>query len=190
MNNTKQEITKAFFIGFYLICFAVSVVFSTSLFAEDEQKASSAKAKKDEQLLVLHKNEEGLSETIGKQNIISCSQRQSILPLPQPYSRMGNPLPPSDKNILAGQTLFLYDAGPTPCQVCHDATNHGLGVSYKPLPPKLRNFACFETMKDVSDGQLFWIIQNGTKDTKMPAYKGLEEDQIWQLILYIRHFVN
>ncbi len=189
MNNLKYGAKRTSFTGLFLIlCTAVLLVFSTSLFAEDGHTA--AKAKEDEQLLVLHKHEESLSESAGRQNIVSCSQRQSILPLPPATLRMGNPLPPSDKNILAGQTLFLYDASPTPCQVCHDASTHGLGVSYKPLPPTPRNFACFENLKDVSDGQLFWIIQNGTKDTKMPAYRGLEEDQIWQLILYIRHFMN
>jgi hypothetical protein len=45
-------------------------------------------------------------------------------------------------------------------------------------------------MKDVSDGQLFWVIWSGSSDGKMPAYKNLEGDQIWQLVLYLRHFIE
>jgi len=43
-------------------------------------------------------------------------------------------------------------------------------------------------MDSLPDGQLFWIIQNGSPGTAMPAFKGLADEQIWQLIHYIRHF--
>ncbi len=56
------------------------------------------------------------------------------------------------------------------------------------LSPMPRNFTCSETMKEISDGQMFWIIRNGSPGTGMPAYKFLSEDEIWKLILYIRHF--
>ena len=51
-----------------------------------------------------------------------------------------------------------------------------------------RNFTCSQTMKDISDGQMFWIIKNGSPATGMPAYRFLSGDEIWKLILYIRHF--
>ena len=43
-------------------------------------------------------------------------------------------------------------------------------------------------MKELPDGQLFWIIRNGSQGTAMPAFKNLHDDQIWQLIHYLRHF--
>jgi len=43
-------------------------------------------------------------------------------------------------------------------------------------------------MKSLPDGQLFWVIQNGSPGSVMPAFDNLDDDQIWQLILYIRNF--
>jgi mono/diheme cytochrome c family protein len=45
-------------------------------------------------------------------------------------------------------------------------------------------------MNDIPDGQLFWIIRNGSKGTAMPAFKDLKDEQIWHLILYIRSFAG
>jgi len=38
------------------------------------------------------------------------------------------------------------------------------------------------------DGQLFWIIRNGSPKTSMFAFPSLTDDQVWQLIHYIRQF--
>jgi mono/diheme cytochrome c family protein len=45
-------------------------------------------------------------------------------------------------------------------------------------------------MKEITDGQMYWIIKNGSKDTEMQAYNTLKENQIWQLVLYLREFVK
>jgi hypothetical protein len=54
------------------------------------------------------------------------------------------------------------------------------------LPARPRNFACAQTVNGIPDGQLFWIIRNGSPDTAMPAYKKLSDVQIWRIILYLR----
>jgi mono/diheme cytochrome c family protein len=41
-------------------------------------------------------------------------------------------------------------------------------------------------MKDISDGQLFWIIKNGSLGTGMMPFSGLPDEQVWQLIHYVR----
>ena len=41
-------------------------------------------------------------------------------------------------------------------------------------------------MKEIPDGQLFWVIKNGSHGTGMPAYPELTEKQIWQLVLHLR----
>jgi len=43
-------------------------------------------------------------------------------------------------------------------------------------------------MDPLPDGQLFWIIKKGSPGTSMPAFKNLEEEQIWQLIHYLRNY--
>ncbi len=41
-------------------------------------------------------------------------------------------------------------------------------------------------MRGIPDGQLFWIIKNGSSGTGMMVFSGLPDDQVWQLIHYIR----
>jgi len=39
---------------------------------------------------------------------------------------------------------------------------------------------------EIPDGQLFWIIKNGSPGTGMMPFAGLPDEQVWQLIHYIR----
>jgi len=54
------------------------------------------------------------------------------------------------------------------------------------LQPPPRDFTCGETMRDLPDGQLFWIIKNGSPGTGMPAFAGMSDEQAWQIIQRIR----
>ena len=82
-----------------------------------------------------------------------------------------------------------YDktAKPLACKMCHGAKGDGtgkLGAAFK-SPKAPRNFACKDTMKKVSAGQMFWIIKNGSKGTGMTKMK-LKDKEIWDVIKYIR----
>jgi hypothetical protein len=44
-------------------------------------------------------------------------------------------------------------------------------------------------MAEVSDGQFFWAIQNGSEGTAMISWKSqLEDPEIWALVRFIRRF--
>ena len=58
----------------------------------------------------------------------------------------------------------------------------GQGPMGAALNPHPRNFTCGETMNDLPDGQLFWIIKKGSPGTGMMAFSGMPDNQIWQLI--------
>jgi mono/diheme cytochrome c family protein len=119
-----------------------------------------------------------------------CPQTRGTVPAPGPYAGMTNPLPASNENISGGKLLFHEDARPIPCEICHGFKGNGFGVIFQRMQPYPRDFTCYNTMKDVSDGQLFWIIKNGSHGTRMKAFEKLEDEQIWQLVHYIRHFAD
>lgn len=54
------------------------------------------------------------------------------------------------------------------------------------MNPKPRDFSCQTMMKNIPDGQLFWVIKNGSKGTGMMGFKMLSDDQIWQLVSYYK----
>ncbi len=86
----------------------------------------------------------------------------------------------------AGKKIYTKTAKPMACKMCHGDSGGGDGKLGKALKPAPRNFACAETMKDVSAGQMFWIIKNGSKGTGMVAHKSLKDADIWNVVKYIR----
>ncbi len=119
-----------------------------------------------------------------------CPQPRNTKRAPGKFRKMTNPLEASQANIDAGKTLFHETATPLACIQCHGEKGDGNGPMGAALNPHPRNFTCGETMKDISDGQMFWIIKNGSPGTGMMAFTGMPNNQIWQLIHYIRTLVK
>lgn len=76
------------------------------------------------------------------------------------------------------------------CAVCHGNDGSGdnsMGRGLYPKPPDLRG----EHTQKLSDGELFWIIENGVRFTGMPAFGGANEhgsaNDSWKLVRFIRH---
>ena len=115
-----------------------------------------------------------------------CPQPRKTKRAPGNFRKLTNPLPASEANVKAGERLFQQTAQPLACMNCHGARGDGAGPMGAALNPPPRNFTCGETMQDISDGQMFWIIKNGSKGTGMMAYSTTPDNQIWQLIHYIR----
>lgn len=81
------------------------------------------------------------------------------------------------------------------CAVCHGNNGSGdtpIGGGLYPKPPDLRRPAT----QNLSDGELFWIIENGVRFTGMPAFSSGEDHEAgnqgngqdsWKLVHFIRH---
>ncbi len=115
-----------------------------------------------------------------------CPQPRKTAKAPGEYRKMTNPLPSSTSHLKAGETLFQQSAKPLACAQCHGPQGDGNGVLGAALVPPPRNFTCGSMMDDISDGQLYWIIKNGSMGTGMMAFSGLSDDEAWQLVHYIR----
>ena len=93
-----------------------------------------------------------------------------------------NPIAPSDQTLQEAMTHFADH-----CATCHANDGSGDTLYGKGLYPKPPDFRLPETQK-LSDGELFWIIQNGVRFTGMPAFGGVHRPQdSWKLVLFIRH---
>ena len=119
-----------------------------------------------------------------------CPQKRTTPAAPTKYLELKNPLEVTAKRLQKGEVLYMAKAQPMQCLHCHGARGDGTGELGLQANPPARNFTCTETMKNVSDGQIFWAIKNGIEGTAMPAYSELADWQIWGLIHYVRQFAK
>lgn len=66
----------------------------------------------------------------------------------------------------------------------------GNGSLASRFDPRPRNFACRQTVNGIPDGQLHWIIANGSPATAMPSNGFLDDGEIWQLVIYLRSLAS
>lgn len=119
-----------------------------------------------------------------------CPQERKTQKAPPEFYNLKNPLSKSKETLAIGKKLYEKSAQPLQCQICHGVKGDGLGdPSFESKPPA-RNFTCSETMNKLPDGQLFWVIKNGSSGTVMMGYSDLKDEDIWKLILYIREFAK
>lgn len=119
-----------------------------------------------------------------------CIQKRKTPQAPDSVYQQVNPLSADEENILAGKKLYERGAKPLACAQCHGIKGKGDGVMAGGMNPKPRDFSCSAMMKVIPDGQLFWIIKKGSKGTGMMPFGALSDDQIWQLVSYIKQFAN
>ncbi len=90
-----------------------------------------------------------------------------------------NPLASTPERVASGNQLFQ-----TNCKHCHGADGRGegpAGLYFDPLPQPMQG----ERVTDRSDGEIYWILTNGSSN--MPKFGSLlTAEERWELILFIR----
>ncbi|MGI8989816.1 MAG: cytochrome c3 family protein [Bryobacteraceae bacterium] len=101
------------------------------------------------------------------------------LSVPSKAKQQKNHLGETDASVTAGHVLYQQK-----CEVCHGSDGTGkteAGSGQYPTPFDLRGSA----IKARTDGELFYFIQNGIRNTAMPGWQ-IPDQNIWQLVTYIR----
>ena len=101
-----------------------------------------------------------------------------------------NPLPATEDTIEKGKKLFH---GKAFCVTCHGKDGKGFGDDIEPgtlKGPLPRNFTDKEWQAARTDGELLWILKNGSKGTAMAPFIPLilTEEEAWQVLRYVRSF--
>jgi mono/diheme cytochrome c family protein len=98
-----------------------------------------------------------------------------------------NPLQPTPDLLEKGKALF---EGKAFCKACHGADGKGLPKELELKGPLPRNFTDKKWQAARTDGELFWILKNGSPGTDMAPFVPLvlTEEEAWQVLLYVRSF--
>ena len=106
------------------------------------------------------------------------------LAIPIENRRLRNPLPLTQELMKDARAHFADH-----CASCHannGSGQTGIGRNVYPKAPDLR----LPDTQTMSDGELFFIIQNGIRFTAMPAWgtgDPAKDSGSWQLVHFIRH---
>ena len=98
-----------------------------------------------------------------------------------------DPLPGTPERLERGKTIFH---GKGFCVTCHGKDGKGLG-NIPGLRGKLpRDFTDKVWQAARTDGELFWILKNGSPGTDMASFIPLvlTEGEAWDVLLYVRAF--
>ena len=123
------------------------------------------------------------SPTAGE---VFIARRLRRLAIPSGAGQAMNPVAPSDVVLVEAREHFANH-----CAICHSNDGSGqteMGVGLYPRVPDLRKPAT----QNLTDGEIFYIIENGIRFSGMPAFGTGKPDpdgdkQAWELVRFIRH---
>ncbi len=98
---------------------------------------------------------------------------------------MKNPVASNPANIAKGKELFT---GKATCFTCHGELGDGNGPAGAALDPLPRNFTNAKFHAAKTDGEMFWVIKNGSAGTGMISYvpSVITEQEAWEIITFER----
>jgi mono/diheme cytochrome c family protein len=98
---------------------------------------------------------------------------------------MKNPMAASPESVAKGKGLY---EGKGTCLKCHGTIGKGDGPGAKLVRPAPRNLTNADWQKARADGEMFWIIKNGSPGTGMVALipSDITEDDAWHIMNYVR----
>lgn len=115
-----------------------------------------------------------------------CPQPRFTGKAPERYYVLTNPLTSQSDVLESAERIYTGKVGGSNCAICHGVKGDGKGPLASLYSPPPRNFACARTVNGIPDGQLFWIVKYGSPGTAMPPHPKLSDEQIWQIVAYLR----
>jgi mono/diheme cytochrome c family protein len=99
-------------------------------------------------------------------------------------AKSGNPAKATPESLAAGKKRYSTD-----CEMCHGKEGAGDGDLAADMKLKLKDFRDEATLKDLSDKDIFDIIDKG-KGQMMGEEGRLKPEQIWNVVNYVRGFAK
>lgn len=100
--------------------------------------------------------------------------------IPVQAAKEPNPVKSTPESLTRAKKWWTLD-----CEMCHGKTGDGKGETAKDMKLTIADFTDPATLKDRTDGEIFYIIKNGHND--MPAEgPRVKTEENWDLVNYVR----
>ena len=97
---------------------------------------------------------------------------------------MVNPTKPNPITTTHAKKMYGYD-----CAMCHGANGNGKGDVGASMTPPLKDWTDPAALKDMTDGELFYIIKNGRGQMTGEGDRVKTED-LWAMVVMVRGFAK
>ena len=100
--------------------------------------------------------------------------------IPDDAVRQANPVKPTPESLAQGKKWWGYD-----CAMCHGKDGDGKGDVGADMKLKVSDFTNPATLKERTDGELFYVIKTGKGDMP-PEGTRMKPEGLWNLVNYVR----
>jgi mono/diheme cytochrome c family protein len=104
--------------------------------------------------------------------------------IPAEAAHLTNPVKATSESQTHAKKMYGYD-----CAMCHGANGNGKGDLAGEMKPPLKDYTDATALKDLSDGELFYIIKNG-KGQMPPEGDRAKPDDLWNMVILVRSFAK
>jgi mono/diheme cytochrome c family protein len=102
--------------------------------------------------------------------------------VPPDIAAQTNPVKPTAEGLAKAKKMYGYD-----CAMCHNANGDGKGDLAVQSKFTMKDWQDPASLKDMTDGELFYIIQKGKGD--MPGDGDRQKpEEIWNMVTVVRSF--
>lgn len=104
--------------------------------------------------------------------------------IPPDAAKAPNPIKPTPASLAQGKKMYGFD-----CALCHGKDGDGKGDLAGDMNLKLADYRDPAALKDMTDGEMFYIIKNGKGQMTGEADR-IKPEEIWNLVNYVRSFAK
>ncbi len=125
-----------------------------------------------------------LAIPVVPQSAQNTQTNPSYAAIPVEAAKAQNPIKSSPESLARAKKWWTLD-----CAMCHATNGNGQGDTAKEMKLKLVDFTDPKTLKDRTDGEIYYVIKNGHND--MPAEgPRIKTEEGWDLVNYVRAFAK
>jgi mono/diheme cytochrome c family protein len=98
---------------------------------------------------------------------------------------MVNPVKPTPESLARAKKIYGYD-----CALCHGASGDGKGEVVADMKLTMRDYTDPTALKDLTDGELFYIIRNGKGQMPSEEVARATQEDVWNMVVLVRSFAK
>ena len=104
----------------------------------------------------------------------------SYAAIPVDAAKAANPVKSSPESLARAKKWWTLD-----CVMCHGKDGNGKGETASDMKLTIADFTDPNTLKDRTDGEIYYIIKNGHQDMP-PEGPRIKTEEGWDLVNYVR----